>query len=107
MPRRRRGKSKTDPYKRDECRKCGEKAIPPTAARYCREHMPTTRICLNCGDEFKWSIGGPGLCPTCHPVLIDILVHEHPRWEVGALKELRRRTGVKVSWLDQPEAVTA
>ncbi len=102
MLRRRRGNTKLrDPYKSDQCQKCGKLAIPPTAARYCEEHMPTERICMNCDAKFPWRLTGPGLCLSCKKVDNEIMKeHMDPvtgaligEWSAGDhLRELAKRT---------------
>lgn len=105
MPRRRRRSTiKRDSYEKDQCSKCGQPAIPPTAARYCKEHMPTERECMNCGDKFPWHFRGSGLCSKCYRIDVAIM-KEHidndngrldPNWSAGdQLRELAERTTVR------------
>lgn len=95
MARRRSRRTRTDPYGKDECQECGKPVIPPTAARYCREHLPTERTCVNCDAVFPWSIRGPGLCPPCYDVArgIEDSHWGDPDWSSGDhLRELKALT---------------
>jgi len=93
MSRRRRCKRKDD-YGPGKCQICGDEAVPPTGARYCKKHLPEEQECVSCGALFPWKFRGPGGCPSCYYNLIMKIRKENPRylgWQYMNFDNLRER----------------